>query len=240
MYRPDALVEGETYHVYNRGAHKQNIFLGEKDYRRFTLLLYLANNSERVHLSNLLNSKKYRGESLLKIFEEQFADKKLVDIYAYCLMPNHFHLVVRPKKEGALPLFMRKLLTAYSMYFNTKYEHSGVLFQGPYKSRHVGEEAYFRYIYSYVHLNPIELIESQWKEGRVEKPAEARAFINTYKYSSFFDYSVEERPERILLDYEGAPPFLKEMNDLEELLKWYRFQQGESLLKSGDKGKERF
>ncbi len=238
MYRAHRLVEGETYHVYNRGAHKKEVFLKEEDYRRFTLLLYLANNTERIHLSNLLSSKKYQGQSLLKIFEEKLADKSLVDLIAYCLMPNHFHLVLRPKKEGSLTLFMKKLLTAYSMYFNTKYDHSGVLFQGPFKSRHIGEEAYFRYIYSYIHLNPVGLIEPQWKENKIKQPGEVKNFISAYRHSSFFDYSVGQRPERELLDYEEAPPFLKEMNDLEELLKEYHSQQGLSLLKVGDSTKE--
>src|ERR1700741_3609729 len=102
MYRPQPLVAGETYHIYNRGAHKQDIFLSQADYRRFTLLLYIANNSDPIRLSNLFNSKKYKGESLLKIFEDGIADKSLVDIFAYSLMPNHFHLVVCPREDKSL------------------------------------------------------------------------------------------------------------------------------------------
>lgn len=217
---------GETYHIFNRGAHKGEIFTCRDDYERFLVLLYLANSSTSLHLSNIL--KKYGGLSLISIFEGEEVDQSLVEIYAYCLMPNHFHLVIKPLAEHSLPLFMKKLATAYSMYFNTKYEHSGVVFQGPYKSKHVGEEAYFRYIFSYVHLNALDLVDPGWKVHGCKDIRKARDFFNSYRYSSFPDYSIGERLERKILSFEHAPPFLKEMNDLEELFKY--LEQGQSLI----------
>lgn len=228
MLRPTPLVAGEAYHVYNRGAHKQKIFTTDWDYQRFMLLLLLSNHSEPVHLSNLLVNKKYQGESLINIFKDSLADKSLVDILAYCLMPNHFHLVLRQKAEDGISIFMRKLLTAYTMYFNTKYEHSGVIFQGPFKSRHIDNEAYFRYIFAYVHLNALDLFEAGWKKDGVQDVEKARVFMHEYSYSSLADCLGQQRPERAILSFDSLPDFLREQNDLEDFLT--AFYRGESLV----------
>src|SRR3989344_8345261 len=125
---------GETYHLYNRGAHKQSIFVTDTDYRRFLLLLHLANNIEGIELREIL--KKYKGLPFTDIFTGEKPDKSLVAVYAYCLMPNHFHLVLQEKGEGGITKFTRKVLTGYSMYFNIVHGHSGILAQGAFKSRH--------------------------------------------------------------------------------------------------------
>lgn len=189
--------------------------MDERDYTRFLLLLYIANHSERIHLGNLL--KEYPGPSWIQILSDIQTDRSLVDVLAYSLMPNHYHLILRQKAENGCTLFMKKLATAYAMYFNLKHDHSGVLFQGRFKSSHVGDEAYFRYIFAYVHLNPLDLVEPAWKERGIKSIGTARKFINNYPHSSFQDYAVVERPQRKILAWDEAPPFLKEMNDFEDM-----------------------
>lgn len=216
MLRHTPFVIGETYHVYNRGAHKQSVFTNEADYRRFVLLLFLMNDSAPRVLRPLLA--KYRGLSSARIFQEEIPSKTLVDILAYSLMPNHFHLVVRQKEEEGITKFFKKVLTGYSMYFNTKYDHSGVLFQGPFKSKYVGTESYFRYIFSYVHLNPLSLIEPKWEVLGIKDKNRARDFMRSYKYSSYKDYMHDTRPESVLLAETDIPEFLYQQNDLEDLL----------------------
>jgi len=228
MLRDKPFVNGETYHLFNRGAHKQAIFTSEEDYRRFLVLLYFSNTTERVQLGNLLQN---QGRSLIDLFGEHI-DQSLVDIFAYTLMPNHFHLVIRQKVDGGISTFMKKLATAYSMYFNLKYDHSGVLFQGRFKSRHVGNEAYFRYIFSYVHLNSLDLFEPSWEEKGIRDLNGARSYVNSYPYSSFFDYSGNDRAEKVLLSLSQAPEFLTTQNDLEILLQ--SFNQGRSLIVNKD------
>lgn len=218
MLRETPFVVGETYHIYNRGAHKEKIFRSASDYERFLVHLFLANNADPIHVSKLAVTPKYQGRSLMSIFEGEIPDRSLVDILAYSLMPNHFHLIIKEKREGGITLFMKKLMTGYAMYFNIKYDHSGVLFQGRFKSKHLSDEAYFRYIFTYVHLNPLELVEPRWKEGHVADPTKAWNYMNQYIYSSFIDYSVAARPCRAIIAYDQAPPFLKTQNDLEELL----------------------
>ncbi len=228
MIREVPLEEGETYHLYNRGAHKELLFRDEKDYSRFLLLLYIANNSERIHLGNLLRG--HVGGSPMQILNEVETDKTLVSIYAYSLMPNHFHLILSQNSKDGISLFLKKVATAYAMYFNTKYQHSGVIFQGRFKSRHISNNDYYRYVFSYVHLNPLDLVEPNWKERGVRNIKASRSFMNGYKYSSFVDYSLGDRLERKILNWNQAPAFLKETNDFEDLLS-YLIQDGpESML----------
>ena len=210
---------GETYHLYNRGAHKQSIFVTDTDYRRFLLLLHLANNIEGIELREIL--KKYKGLPFTDIFTGEKPDKSLVDVYAYCLMPNHFHLVLQEKGEGGITKFTRKVLTGYSMYFNIVHGHSGILAQGAFKSRHVSNDSYFRYIFAYVHLNPLSLSYKDWEKRGISDIKGARRALHSYHYSSFYDYSIGQRPERSILAYKASPDFLRSQNDFEELLKWY-------------------
>jgi REP element-mobilizing transposase RayT len=164
---------------------------------------------------------KYQGKPFADIFILEQPDKSLVDVLAFSLLSNHFHLILRQKADHGISIFLKKMSTAYSMYFNTKYAHSGVLSQGPFKSKLVDDEAYFRYIFSYVHLNPLDIVEPSWKAGIFTHKEGVANFLATYKYSSYYDYFVGERPERAILAYDQKPDFLSKQNDLNEFLAWY-------------------
>jgi putative transposase len=156
MQRSFHFAPREFYHLYNRGTEKRKIFLCRADYARFLALLYLANQETPTVL-------KIQGRTLEELVEER-SGTPLVEIATYCLMPNHFHLLVRGVEEGGVGKFMQKLTTGYTMYFNKKNERTGTLFQGRYKATHVADDRYLRYLISYIHLNPIKLIEPKWKE----------------------------------------------------------------------------
>lgn len=181
MERKETFIEGEYYHLYNRGVDKRTIFPTARDYKRFLMLLYLANSEEEVHIANILKS---------TTFEDIFVrdrGQQLVAIGAYCLMPNHFHIVIAQLVDGGIARFMLKLQTAYSMYFNTKHERKGSLFQGPYRSVHAEDDRYLKYLFSYVHLNPAKIVDPQWKE-RVGSKHELQRFVESYPYSSYGAY----------------------------------------------------
>src|SRR3989344_979129 len=150
------LVEGEYYHIYNRGNSKQNIFLDKEDYFRFISLLYISNTSESFNLYDLSRSSNF------SVYEIDKTDI-LVHIGAFCLMPNHFHVLITQMEENGISKFMQKLSTAYSMYFNKKYKRTGCLFEGKFKSQHVDTDEYLKYLFSYIHLNPVKLIQEDWK-----------------------------------------------------------------------------
>lgn len=220
MLRKTPLLSGEMYHIYNRGAHKYTTFTDESDYWRFSALLHLANHTGPMLLREILERKKHRGRFSAEVFAE-YADKSLVDLLAYSLMPNHFHLVVRQKMDSGITKFMQKLTVSYSMYFNTKYEHSGVLFQGRFKSSHLDTDPYFKWIFPYVHLNPVSLVESDWQERGVVDRTRVKEFLKNYRYSSYYDYYVGERPERAILAYDEAVGLLDRESDLQSMLSVY-------------------
>lgn len=127
MQRREVFVPGEYYHIYNRGVEKRNIFCNSSDYKRFILLLKILNTDHSVVVRDLLRTKSY--EELLS----EKTENPLVAIGAYCLMQNHFHLLLIPLVKDGISKFMLKLQTSYSMYFNKMNDRSGTLFQGTYK-----------------------------------------------------------------------------------------------------------
>jgi len=196
------------------------IFLDKKDYDRFLALLYILNQEDHFHVSNFLN----KGQKNILDLYKQERGQPLVSILAYSLMPNHFHLVVQEIIEGGISTFMMKLLTACSMYFNTKYERSGSLFVHPFRSEHIGDDAYFRYLFAYVHLNCIELFEKGWKENGIKNQKRAKEFLENYRYSSYQDLSLlTNRPEARILDMDNLPEDVSRVTlDIREYQKWYK------------------
>ncbi len=182
VQRKVPFVEGEYYHLYNRGVDKRTIFATAGEYKRFLMLLYLANSSKDVRIDNLL--KIGRREDIFS-FDRGEA---IVAIGAFCLMPNHFHILATPLVENGISRFMLKLQTGYSMYFNTKNERSGSLFQGPFKSKHAADDLYLKYLFSYIHLNPAKLKDPMWKERGRQVLNGLGPYIEKYPYSSFPEY----------------------------------------------------
>lgn len=207
MYRKTPFVEKEYYHIYSRGVEKRKIFLSEKDYNRFMALLYIMNQSDPFRMDNFLRDNK---NNLQNIFKEK-KSKNLVSILGYCLMPNHFHLILYEHTEGGISKFMGKLLTAYSMYFNTKYERSGPLLTRPFRSEHISSESQYMWIFSYIHLNPLSIIDKTWKEAGIKNKKEAKEFLENYKFSSYQDFLGKKRPESVILDFSLIPEYIKGM-----------------------------
>jgi len=179
------------YHVYNRGVDKRVVFTTKRDYERFLYLLAACNDS-----GPLLNSQfYYRGfASIVELKKRQ----PLVDIVCFCLMPNHYHLLLKEREENGISRFMQKLGTGYTMYFNTKYDRSGSLFQGVFKAIRIDDETYLTHLTRYIHLNPAELRESLWKERGIRNGKETYEFVKRYLWSSYSDYLGENRFPLIL------------------------------------------
>ena len=189
---------GELYHIYNRGTEKRPTFMNDADRNRFIELLFFCNSMKAVRLDDL-HKNFSQGSTLRGLFESFDRDDTLVDLVAYCLMPNHFHLLLREKEEGGIAKYMQKLSNGYTGYFNKKYSRTGALFGGKYKIKHVDTDRYLKYLVSYIHLNPVKLIEPKWKEVGIQQRAKAQTFLSRYQYSSFLDYCGAERPEKQLL-----------------------------------------
>jgi len=228
MLRDAPFLENHIYHIYNRGAHKADIFLDHLDYARFQLLLFIANTSDRVHVANLIKKHKNRDKGLtfISIFKNEVTESPLVDILSYTLMPNHFHIVLRQRIEGGVTEYMRKISTAYTMHFNTRHLHSGALFQGRFKSKHVGGGDYLRWLFAYVALNPLDVRFPGWKENGVTNQAEALSFLKTYQFSSFPDMVAKQnpRPESAILSSFAIAEMGEDVPDFANIEELFRIE----------------
>ncbi len=222
------LVDEEYYHIYNRGNGKNKIFLDKEDYDRFVKLLYISNST------NPFNFRKSIIREKINAYDFERGDL-LVNIFGWVLMPNHFHLMlISPRTVlgeeedlNNITRFMKKVCTSYAMYFNKKYKRSGGLFEGKFKAKHIGKENYFNYLFAYMHLNPIKLIQKDWKEKGILNRDGALNFLQDYKYSSFLDFFDKnkgyDRRESKIISKKLLPKYILKMHR-EDLFEWIKIK----------------
>jgi len=175
----------ELFHVLNRGVDKRKIFLDNQDHFRFIHNLYEFNDEDRVEASSYYFNQSF-DIGCRKIERRQ--RKLLVEVHAFCLMPNHYHLLLSSRVDSGIPKFMKKINMGYSKYFNLKNNRSGTLFEGKYKSIFIKEEAQFIHIPYYIHLNPLDLCLPEWRERKMTASTKAFNFLENYRWSSYLDY----------------------------------------------------
>lgn len=215
-YRRDSFAPDEWYHCYTRSVERsldaRDIFTDISDSERFLEALYLANSVEPIRRSDLYQP---THQDILNLPRKN----PLVAIGAYCVMPTHFHLLLRERIEGGISKVMQTVGTAFSMYYNIKHKRIGNVFVKPFRSKHVADNRYFKQVVNYIHLNPAELYEPEWKDGRINNLAELERSLRSYRFSSLPDYQGFERPERALLDPDAMTLVANADQPLSELLK---------------------
>ncbi|KKR18265.1 MAG: putative transposase [candidate division CPR2 bacterium GW2011_GWC1_41_48] len=177
-YKIKNFEQNGAYHIFNRGVEKRDIFLDDKDYKVFLYILkmYLLKKEDAEKGSNPF----LEGSTLQK---GRFYGE--VELLCFCLMPNHFHLLVRQTGDEGLSEFMRGLLTNYVMYFNKRHDRVGSLFQGTYKAAPVLADEYLLHVSRYIHLNPKDL--------------DLKA--SSYDYSSLHDYLGKRKTNWLNTDF---------------------------------------
>jgi REP element-mobilizing transposase RayT len=166
-------VPGCYYHVYNRGAHQQLLFKDTQDYQTFTDIL-------SHYLKNPLGLAPSTKKRLAKNYKDPFFVKEIPAhiLLAYCLMPNHFHLMIKQvSSEITISDLMRRLCVGYAMYYNERYHHSGTIFQGKYKNILIENEYQWIYLSKYIHRNPTHLQRTDLCKNLAD-----------YRYSSYPTY----------------------------------------------------
>ena len=212
----------DLYHTLNRGVDKRVIFMDDQDRFRFVHDLFEFNDSDWVNTTTRIFAKLH---DIASRTVERKKRKLIVDIHAFCIMPNHYHLLLSPRVHGGITLFMKKLNMGYAKYFNERYKRTGALFEGRYKSVLVENQAHFNYLPYYIHFNPLDFATPEWRERRIKDYDKTANFLNSYRWSSHLDYlgkqnfpSITNR--KFLLDYFGGnqgyesqiKTCLKEMN----------------------------
>ena len=179
---------GEYYHVFNRGAHKTNLFRDDKDWMRFLFLLLYCQAPVSIP-----NAKRFMAPAAVASgfrvplhYEDEIEKTRLVELVSFCIMPNHFHLILREVKENGISDYLQRVSLGYTSYFNTKHGASGHLFQGRYKSIHITDNDQLLYLSAYIHRNPREL--AKWK-----------GLEQAYPYSSLQDLAGINRWGKLLV-----------------------------------------
>lgn len=173
---------GEFYHVFNRGVEKRDIFMDERDYLRFVRNLERINDEVNIRIRNVPDV----------TTSGTLGKQPIVYIACFCLMPNHFHFLVKQLSDNGIINFFGRLGISYAQYFNTKYERVGSLFQGRFKAVHIGNDEQLKHTSRYIHLNPLEFIEPNWKEKGIKNWNKANNFLENYRWSSYLDYVGKE------------------------------------------------
>ena len=217
------LVTGEYYHIYNRGNGKSKIFLDKEDYERFKKFLYICNSKNKFNFRDSIVDAK------IDAFDFDRGEE-LVSILAWVIMPNHFHLFVTSLRQGLgkggdredlISKYMHKVSTSYAMYFNKKYKRTGSLFEGKFKAKHVDKENYFNYLFAYIHLNCLKLIQPDWKDNGINNIENAKKYLAEFENSSHPDYFGGERKESKIINKKAVPEHLKKIHS-NKLFEWIK------------------
>jgi len=191
---------GEIYHVVLRALDDNLIFKNTDDYYRGIFSIYEFNNLNPVSIQARRKARSAFKKSLIAVYgargsisseSHEFVDErnKLVEVLAFCFMPNHIHLLLRQVKEGGISKFMQKVGGGYGRYFNDKYHRKGHVFQDSFVSVHIKNNNQFMVVVPYIFTNPIALIEPGWKELGIRNHSaqEVVKFLKDYKWSSYQD-----------------------------------------------------
>jgi putative transposase len=161
-------VNGQYYHIYNRGIEKRRVFANRSNLNRFiSSMIYYQLEGPKSKFSNYLKRKSLK-----------YSENKIVDILCYCLMPNHFHFLLKQLKDNGVSEFTSKLTNSYTRYFNTKNNRVGPLFQGEFKAVMVESDEQLLHLSRYIHLNP--LVSYLVKE------------LKQYEWSSYNEYKTNQ------------------------------------------------
>ena len=165
-FRTTLLVNDQFYHVYNRGVEKRVIFSSRRDYSRFLKAMqYYQVQGPKPKFSNYIKKKAFELDT----------KKRIVEIIAYCLMPNHFHALIKQIQDNGVSEFMGKISNSYTKYYNTKYNRVGPLLQGQFKAVFIEDDNQLVHVSRYIHLNP--LVSYLVKD------------LKTYEFSSYNEYA---------------------------------------------------
>jgi len=182
----------ELYHCLNRGVEKRIIFQDSMDHARFVHDMYEFNDvAPAGNAYRLFRAGDIPEATMMEIRPPSLRTRKrIVDVHGWCLMGNHYHLLLSERVDGGLSLFLRKLNVGYAMYFNEKYKRQGTLFQGRTKKIHINSDAHFLHILHYIHLNPLDFLKGaeQWRTLEIKNAKTALAHLEKYRWSSYLDY----------------------------------------------------
>jgi len=199
-YRFEPCTTNEVYHIFNRSVGKQSIFPDSSFYTRFCdLMPYYRFEKPPYRFSEYI---RLPMRAHLECYNRLISQKQLVDICAFCIMPNHFHMLLRQKQDDGIRRFLTIVQNGYAKYFNTKTNRSGALFQAMFKSVRIETDEQFLHVVRYIHLNPFS-----------SQIVASLSDLEKYPWSSFPTYmkqfSLDWIEQNTLLSYCKTPEALR-------------------------------
>lgn len=183
------------YHIFNRGIERRTVFQNTREFHRALELINFYNHKDiPIRYSQFLKLPLEIRES---VFKRLLEGERLVDILAFCLMPNHFHFLFRQKIDNGISTFISNFTNSYTKYFNTKYERIGPLFEGVFKAVFIETDDQLIHLSRYIHLNPV--VSSIIKDNQ----------LLDYGWSSYPTYMSLSKDNMINLDRETILSFFK-------------------------------
>lgn len=218
-------INGEIYHIFNRGTERKKIFVRKEDYVYALIRLMLFNTQDNVPE----NISRFTLEKAI----EQAPTKPLVKFLAFNFIPNHIHLELKQIIRGGISKLLHRFQTAQAKYFNAKYNRSGHLFQGAFKAKHVNRNNYFSYLPLYIHMNTADLLPPNTPTKKILE------FIFSYPWSSLKYYVNEKQfPHLETKEYKNLYSSKKDWEDaIKEYLPYYKeMRDAQRLSKQGESG----
>ncbi len=197
-YRRQPLVNNEIYHIVTRRIENELLFKDINDYYRGIFSIYEFNNFDPVSIFKrrrqiqfIKNKFRKKGQDPTSSVFIPDNRNKLVEILAFCFMPNHIHLLVRQLKDNGISMYLKKVEGGYAKYFKEKYKikRRGYFFQDRFTSVHIKDDNQLMAVFVYIYTNPLSLIEPKWKEVGIKDSIKAIKFLEkSFKWSSYQDF----------------------------------------------------
>lgn len=175
------------YHVYNCGVEKRKIFQTLHDYRRFLETIAFYQHDQKISYAQLMELDA-EAQAAYNLLNPKGLETLRVKLLAYCLMPNHFHFLIKLFRDGGISSFLADIQNSHTRFFNLKNERIGSLLQGPYKAKEIAGEESLIQVTRYIHLNPMIPSHRKGQQGDSTDEVDKIASVENYSYSSYREW----------------------------------------------------
>ncbi len=223
--RKDNFVGGEYYHIYNRTIANYRIFSDERNAKYLLRAFLLANSTKSSESFKCLRNNQPKATcdvafGLDKALEILKQGERLVDLLCFAIMQDHYHLLLKEKRENGIIDFVRKCDISISKYINIRNNRKGSLFESRFKSKHIDSNEYLVHSSVYMHLNPLDIISGkEWREHKLQNWKEIRKPIFDYPWSSLKSFFEPSSDKSLLSGQEIITEQFKNKEEYEEFLK---------------------